>query len=122
MKALSIRQPWAWLVVNGWKFIENRAWSMDYRGLLLIHASQNVDRQGINDLENYFCENGEQCPNEFYDPGGIVRIVDLVECVSDPQRLTEDPLQDYEPGSIAWVVENPRPCELILYPGRLRVF
>jgi len=24
MYALSIRQPWAWLIVHGWKDIENR--------------------------------------------------------------------------------------------------
>ena len=26
MKALSIRQPWAWLIVNGYKDVENRTW------------------------------------------------------------------------------------------------
>jgi hypothetical protein len=39
MKALSIRQPWAWLVVNGWKNIENRERRFSHRGPLLIHAA-----------------------------------------------------------------------------------
>lgn len=39
MKALSVRQPWAWLIVHGGKDIENRTWRTDYRGPLLIHAS-----------------------------------------------------------------------------------
>lgn len=39
MKAISIRQPWAWLIVNGYKDIENRSWDTNYRGLVLIHAS-----------------------------------------------------------------------------------
>jgi len=39
MKALSIRQPWAWLIVNGYKDIENRSWNTKYRGPVLIHAS-----------------------------------------------------------------------------------
>lgn len=39
MKAISIRQPWAWLIVNGFKDIENRSWDTKYRGLVLIHAS-----------------------------------------------------------------------------------
>src|SRR5438045_8559495 len=38
MKALSIRQPWAWLIVNGHKPVENRSWSTKYTGKLLIHA------------------------------------------------------------------------------------
>jgi len=32
MKALSILQPWAWLVVNGHKDIENRTWGTGFRG------------------------------------------------------------------------------------------
>lgn len=39
MKALSIRQPWAWLIVNGYKDIENRSWNTKFRGQVLIHAS-----------------------------------------------------------------------------------
>ena len=39
MKALSIRQPWAWLIVNGYKDIENRSWNTKFRGPVLIHAS-----------------------------------------------------------------------------------
>ena len=39
MKALSIRQPWAWLIVNGYKDVENRSWRTKYRGQVLIHAS-----------------------------------------------------------------------------------
>jgi ASCH domain len=40
MKALSIRQPWAWLIVNGFKPVENRTWESFYRGPLLIHAGK----------------------------------------------------------------------------------
>jgi len=36
--SLSIRQPWAWLIVQGHKPIENRTWPTTYRGPLLIHA------------------------------------------------------------------------------------
>jgi ASCH domain len=39
MKALPIRQPYAWLIVNGHKDIENRAWPTKFRGRVLIHAS-----------------------------------------------------------------------------------
>lgn len=39
MKALSLLQPWASLVVLGHKKIETRSWTTAYRGPLLIHAS-----------------------------------------------------------------------------------
>lgn len=38
MPALSIRQPWAHLILHGPKRIENRSWGTSYRGPLAIHA------------------------------------------------------------------------------------
>lgn len=40
MKALSLWQPWASLIVNGSKSVETRSWSTSYRGPLLIHAAK----------------------------------------------------------------------------------
>ena len=37
--ALSIRQPWALLITEGPKDIENRTWKTSYRGWLYIHAA-----------------------------------------------------------------------------------
>ena len=42
MKALSIRQPWAWLIVNGYKDVENRTWATTERGTRLIHAAKTM--------------------------------------------------------------------------------
>ena len=44
MKALSIKQPWAWAIACGHKTIETRTWSTTYRGPLLIAASKTPDR------------------------------------------------------------------------------
>ena len=43
MKALSIRQPWADLIVQGKKTLELRSWTTKYRGVLAIHASQSFN-------------------------------------------------------------------------------
>ena len=45
MKALSIRQPWAWLIVHGRKDIENRSWRTKFRGRFLVHAAQGMTRR-----------------------------------------------------------------------------
>ena len=47
MKALSIRQPWAWLIASGHKDVENRTWYTHYRGRFLIHASSRFDDAGL---------------------------------------------------------------------------
>ena len=41
--ALTIRQPWAELIISGKKTMELRTWSTDYRGLLWVHAGQKND-------------------------------------------------------------------------------
>jgi hypothetical protein len=51
MKALSIRQPWAWLIVHGYKDIENRDWSTRVRGPVLIHAGKTLDREAYRDIQ-----------------------------------------------------------------------
>jgi len=40
--ALSLRQPWAWLVVHGGKDVENRRWSTRFRGEFLVHAAKGM--------------------------------------------------------------------------------
>jgi activating signal cointegrator 1 len=44
MKAITLHQPWATLVVRGLKRYETRSWNTDYRGPLLIHASSRWDK------------------------------------------------------------------------------
>ncbi len=41
IRVLSVRQPWAGLIVHGFKSLENRDWETSYRGPLAIHASSN---------------------------------------------------------------------------------
>jgi hypothetical protein len=55
MKALSIRQPWAWAILHAGKDVENRDWKpwnpgLKYRGPFLIHASQGMTKQEYEDF------------------------------------------------------------------------
>ena len=43
MRALSIRQPWAYLIAIGAKDVENRSWLTRFRGRIYIHASKRFD-------------------------------------------------------------------------------
>ena len=47
MKALSLKQPFAELVVSGIKKIEIRKWNTKFRGEFLIHASRGVDKKAM---------------------------------------------------------------------------
>jgi hypothetical protein len=80
MKALSVRQPWAWLIVNGYKDVENRTWSTEYRGPLLIHAGWHLDPE-IEQVRGELAEMGIEVPADL-PRGGIVGRVVVVECVT----------------------------------------
>jgi uncharacterized protein (UPF0264 family) len=95
VKALSIKQPWATLLVHGRKTIEVRRWRLNYRGPLLIHAARIPDNRP---------EAMEHVPPELHEEtqqvGGIIGIGRLDECkvyrnldsfVADQPRHLNDP-------------------------------
>lgn len=107
IKALTLTQPWATLVAIGVKKIETRSWSTTYRGLLAIHAAQNLTpvggKGGLYELcmsEPFYrvLDLAEYKTSEDLPRGAIVAIARLVECVS-----TENEAVDNEPGT-PWFV------------------
>ena len=82
MKAISILQPWAWLIVNGFKPVENRTWATRLRGPVLIHAGKRWGREQRINLAFVRATFPEiVLPHEF-DRGGIVGSATVVDCVS----------------------------------------
>ena len=72
MKVISIKQPWASLIINGYKVYEFRTWKTKYRGKLLIHASKNSDKKAIERFKNLNLE---------YPEGVIIGEVELQDCI-----------------------------------------
>lgn len=50
VKVLSLKQPWAKLVVDGEKTIEVRSWNTKHRGLFYIHSSKIIDKKKCEEL------------------------------------------------------------------------
>ena len=50
MKALSLKQPFAELIVSGKKTIELRNWNPKFRGEFLIHASKIPDKKAMKEF------------------------------------------------------------------------
>lgn len=55
MKALSIRQPWAYCISHLTKRVENRTWGTSYRGPILIHAAKAMEYDTYQHVA-FFCE------------------------------------------------------------------
>jgi hypothetical protein len=75
VKAITIKQPWAWAIIFGGKDIETRTWYTKYRGPLLIHA-------GAAYRGDAWLPRGVHPPDrEELDFSAIIGIVDLVDVV-----------------------------------------
>ena len=75
MKALTICQPYAALIVRGDKLVENRNWPTNHRGRIAIHAGKS--REWLDDEdEKHFAERGE--PLVFGAVVGEARIADVL--------------------------------------------
>ena len=72
MKALTIREPWASLIINGHKKYEFRSWKTNYRGQILIHAGINIEKEMLDKFKNY---------NLSYVKGAIIGEATLVDCI-----------------------------------------
>lgn len=87
MKALSIRQPWAWLIVNGYKDIENRTWNTKYRGPVLIHAStakpSKADMGLAREIMQHYAASHRLPERNNFRLGGIVGIATITGCVDE---------------------------------------
>lgn len=101
--ALSVRQPWAWAIVAGYKDIENRTWSTPYRGPLLIQATQRIDHGGVRQLERLKID----IPDELAF-GAIIGSVDLVDVFNDPSGYVARSNPWAMRGYWHWVLRRPR--------------
>ena len=76
MKALTVLEPWATLIVEGKKIIETRNWDTDYRGKILIHSSKTIMRNEdyVQHLLQFVDKNHLN-----FNRGCIIGEVDLVD-------------------------------------------
>lgn len=117
-KALSIRQPWAWLITHGYKDVENRTWNTRFRGLCYIHASRMLDVKGLEYLKVMHPEIPLPEPCE-YQLGGIIGEVELTHVI----RPGEPPQSDWhEEGLYGFYLRSPRPLPLRPLRGRQGFF
>ena len=115
IKAISIKQPWAWAILYG-KPVENRTWASHYTGTLYIHASKTFDFHGYNWLvKNQSLFKAELPHPDTYFFGGIIGKVNMIDCVS------------YHPspfffGPWGHVYDSPEPLPFFPCKGKLGMF
>lgn len=115
MKLLVVRQPWAWLIVNGYKDIENRSWPTKYTGPLLIQASAHLPPK--RDFEECCAfarkKGGKKLPaRDEFETGGIVGMVQLDQCVTRHRSKWFE-------GPVGWVLSKPKKLKFTRHKGGL---
>lgn len=105
MKALTIKQPWATLIVDGYKEYEFRSWKTNYRGKILIHAGLSLEKDADKRFEVY---------NLTHDYGCIIGEAILTDCILVEEKFSQQ-LRDKNPlvyaksnhvEEYAWKLEN----------------
>ena len=117
MLALSIRQPWAWLILHGGKDIENRDWPTKFRGRVLVHASKGMTHDEYDDALFFSFGKAINRPPcmDAVPRGGIVGSVEIVDCV---QRHSSD----WFMGLYGFVLRDPLLLPFTPWRGQLGFF
>ena len=108
MKAITIKQPWASLIVHGIKDVENRTWPCPKKYIgerVLIHSSIKPDKEPYMIFNDAQAESIDSCIIDvcgYYQQTGLilgsVRIIDCV--VNHPSVWAEQ-------GVYNWVLDEP---------------
>ena len=118
LPCLSILQPYAWLIVQGHKDIENRDWFTKFRGRILIHAGKKYSRRDHDEYAEEFADDFDlQLPAfEEMQLGGIVGSATVTDCVR------EHPSRWKILGSWGFVLKDQRVRPFVPYRGQLGIF
>lgn len=117
MKAITIKQPWASLIVEGIKPIENRTWKTNFRGRVLVHAGakqlNSKDLFSIEKVNEIHPDLLDDIENGNLPTGVIIGSVEIVDCVinhpsiwaekslhTDGENIFGKPINN-------WVLANP---------------
>lgn len=117
MKVITVKQPWASLIVEGIKDVENRTWKTNLRGRVLIHAgiykTSGLIANYLNS-EQYmaFRKNVGYSGLDFVEPiGAIIGSVEIMDCVINHPSIWADKTSIGKcypmPVIYNWILANP---------------
>ena len=81
MKCLTVKQPWASLIIDGYKKYEFRSWKTNYRGKIFIHAGKNIEKDMLERFQEYHLD---------YELGAIIGEAELVDCILVDERFNQE--------------------------------
>jgi hypothetical protein len=115
MKAISIKQPWASMIIDGMKPVENRSRPWKHKGPVMIHASKSFDEEGLQHIKDE-CHSVWAFRHTLFDEsrnltGGFIGSVNMAGCVTEHRS-------PWFFGPYGYVFKNPKSCDLIPWKGK----
>lgn len=101
IKTITIKEPWASLILEGKKTIETRTWKTNYRGPLLLHASKE--------------------PKSVIS-GKIFAIAELTDCRPMTKEDEQAAQCDIYENAFSWILTNIRPYGPLEIKGQQGLF
>lgn len=114
MKVLTIKEPWASLIINRYKKYEFRSWKTKYRGKILIHAGMSLEKDAAKRFSEYNLE---------YYKGAIIGEATITDCILVDTKFNEE-LRKINPlvyarsnhvETYAWKLENIKKYDKPIY-------
>lgn len=96
MKVITIKQPWATLIAEGYKEYEFRTWKTKYRGPILIHAGKGVDKKAMEKFKHLNLE---------YPVGQIIAKATITDCVYVDEEFAQE-MYKKDPAVYGLVIKN----------------
>ncbi len=118
MKALSIKQPWAWAIAYGFKTIETRTRPTMHRGPLLIASSLKPDKEL---LEWFIKDTGEHIADQM-EYGKAICTANLVDCRPMTEADQDAALCDIYPGAFSWILKDVERIDPFPVKGQLGLY
>lgn len=128
MKAITILQPYASLIVEEIKKYETRGWPTNFRGPIAIHAGKQNLFNGLDFVTAAEIQNALPVLPELLPTGAVIAIADLVDCI----EMTDEFIKSlprlellfgyYKVGRYAWHLENIRPIVPVPAKGMQRIW
>jgi|TARA_Y100000294_G_C8548975_1_gene334448 hypothetical protein len=114
---LSVKQPFASLIVLGKKSIECRVWKTNFRGKIFIHSSKGESKEKLFNVNKNLLNK-----KIFSLKGFILGSVEIIDCKKIHKESSKQAKFKINKKYWGWILKNHKRIKPIPYKGKLGIF
>lgn len=126
-KALSVKQPWLWAILDHYKDIEVRTWNLRYRGKIYLHAGKKIDHDGYLLLKDMNIPLPLESTLETGKILGYAYLVDVIKYTEyqrfyDQRDRHKNNPSGWDGSQKGFILQDVQKIKPIEFKGQLRLF